>query len=254
MAGGKVIIDPGGGGGGGSPGALAPFQSGGKIDLAGIVEFLTQNGIIATVYPFQNRIVLEPGFFDVDGVTRLDVEGDLLVRGAAGFGRLALGSVGQVLRSNGTDPAWAFEPARCYKAANEDFSGTGFADVASLSFPVVANGIYAFRFFLPFATTDSTEAGNFAVNGPASPTNLIYEARYSTSIGQSVPLVKTAYDSSLAQTSGPGATPKACTLEGLFENGANAGTFTARAATETGSGGRVTTVQRGAFGLLWRMA
>lgn len=36
--------------------------------------------------------------------------GDLLVRGAAAWSRLAIGTAGQLLKSDGTDAAWATEP------------------------------------------------------------------------------------------------------------------------------------------------
>lgn len=94
----RLKPDTGGGGNGGG-GAISVVGAG--ISLTGMVELTVQDGIKITVYPEQRRIEFYIGFDS-------EVHGDVMFRGASGWQRLAAGTPGQQLTTNGpgADPTW----------------------------------------------------------------------------------------------------------------------------------------------------
>jgi hypothetical protein len=117
------------------------------------------------------------------------------------------------------------------------FSTAAFADVTGLSWSVAANTTYVFSCRVSYLTSATTESARLAVNGPASPTSLLYSAYNASSSGLNASAsvsTRTAYDSSPAFTSGPGSTAVVSILDGIIATGENAGTFTVRAHSETG--------------------
>lgn len=55
------------------------------------------------------------------------LQGDLIVRGASSLARLAIGSTGTVLRSNGTTAVWSSSPTVTGESTAGDFNATGLS-------------------------------------------------------------------------------------------------------------------------------
>lgn len=89
----------GGSSGGGASGSFGLPQSG--ITLRGNVQLVAYPGVQITVIPEQNRIELRPGFSD-------EAQGDIMFRGADTWQRLAAGTAGFKLQTNGpgANPTW----------------------------------------------------------------------------------------------------------------------------------------------------
>lgn len=130
-------------------------------------------------------------------------------------------------------------------------SATGFADVTGLSFAVVANAKYWFYFFIVYQTVATTTGINLAVNGPASPGFLEYQRNtWQTTTGVDQGSAR-AYDVAGASASVDAAnTNTPASLEGMFSNGANAGTFILRVASEVDTS--QVTVKANLTFLLWQ--
>jgi hypothetical protein len=125
--------------------------------------------------------------------------------------------------------------------ANRSVTGTAFADVTDLTFPVAANTDYSFRFVVHYTTNATTTGARFAINGPASQTALRVGGLLPTGTGAMNTGSQTAYNTAIfAATTGPGATAVMGIIEGVFRNGANAGTLALRLAAEVISPGQVT--------------
>lgn len=139
-----------------------------------------------------------------------------------------------------------------YKAADQTLIGTSFADVTSTGLSVAANSAYAFEFQI-IADADATTTGiDLAVNGPAGFSNIQYTLRYWTSATVQALARGANYDVNTASTSSNGTTQAIYTLEGIFINGANAGTLIARIKREAvGSGPNV---RAGSFGRLRKLS
>ncbi len=109
------------------------------------------------------------------------------------------------------------------------------ADITGLAFPMLANTRYSFKFVIEFTTPANTTGARFGVNGPAAPTRLTYMARQTVSSSTEQARLNTAYDSTdLAATSASGGN-NLVTMEGIINNGANAGDLIARFASEVSS-------------------
>jgi hypothetical protein len=125
--------------------------------------------------------------------------------------------------------------------ANRSVTGTAFADVTDLAFPVAANTDYHFRFVVHYTTNATGTGARFAINGPASPTALRVGGLLPNGTGAMNTGSATAYNTALfAATAGPGPTAVMGLIEGVFRNGANAGTLALRFAAELASPGQVT--------------
>lgn len=163
---------------------------------------------------------------------------------AVGAGRSA------ILRHNGTDIE-AVGARFAHTTADQTAIGTAYTDVTGLTFSVVANGVYEFEFQV-WIDSDATTTGiDVAVNGPASPTAIVYEQRYHTALNTIVTARATAYDANTASTDSNGATARLFSVKGILRNGANAGTLALRAKREavgtgpnvrSGSWGRITKI------------
>ena len=129
---------------------------------------------------------------------------------------------------------------------------TTFEDVTDLSFSVAANTDYFFRFAGSYTTSATTNGIRLAINGPATPTALrvggsIPQTNASSSGGS-----QTAYNTAIfASTNGGGATALPFIVEGIFRNGANAGTLALRFASEVGD---VSTVLADSYGTIEAVA
>lgn len=114
---------------------------------------------------------------------------------------------------------------------------TSLADDPDLLFPVEAYGFYRFKFVVYYDTSTAADF-KFDVNGPASPTLVQIETRTispgATAYGNIA--LKTAFAFSavaLTETSG---TNGKLTIEGILQNGANAGNVSLRWAQNTSNG------------------
>jgi hypothetical protein len=124
---------------------------------------------------------------------------------------------------------------------NRSVTGTAFADVTDLTFPVAANAEYHFRFVVHYTTNATTTGARFAINGPASPTALRVGGILPTGATAMNAGSQAAYDTAIfAATAGTGSTARMGIIEGVFRNGANAGTLALRFAAEVASPGQVT--------------
>lgn len=112
------------------------------------------------------------------------------------------------------------------KAADQDVTNsTALVDCTDLTFKMKANQKWRFRAVL-FTFGNSSPNMKVAVNGPAAPANLRYEAGlpFRDSAGSAV---KTAYDDTVSlDVSTPN--DKTLIIEGVVENGTNDGTFAVR--------------------------
>lgn len=62
---------------------------------------------------------------------------------------------------------------------NNNAVANTIADVTGLSFPMIANEMYWFEFNIFYTAAATTTGSRWSVNGPASPTKLIYTSEYS---------------------------------------------------------------------------
>jgi hypothetical protein len=153
-------------------------------------------------------------------------------------------------RGDGTwaTPAGGSGPTIAYKTADQTLIGTAFADVTSTGLAVSANKAYAFKFII-IADADATTTGiDISCNGPASPTAITYTQGYWTSATAYTERGGVAYDTNTASTASNGTARRVFVVEGVLQNGANAGTLIARAKREAvGTGPNV---RAGSYGVL----
>lgn len=139
------------------------------------------------------------------------------------------------------------------KASDQAFSSTSFADSTGLTFAVAASTSYYFKYVIFFTTNATTVGIRLAINGPASPTSIVYGGLQGTGINANDQTMSTnwanAYEVALlASTTGPGPSNQAVALiEGILVNGSSAGTLALRHASETAT---ATTIHASSFGTL----
>lgn len=127
------------------------------------------------------------------------------------------------------------------------------ADVTGLSFAVTANNTFYFQFNILFTAAATTTGSRWSINGPASPTYLNYESRYSlTTTTETRNALLQAYDQPSA-ANGTSATTgnNWARIEGVIRPTAN-GTVIARFASEVASSAIVAKV--GSFVLYQQIA
>lgn len=119
---------------------------------------------------------------------------------------------------------------------NNNASANTIADVTGLSFAVVSGNTYWFRFFIMYTAAATTTGSRWSINGPGSPTLLIYKSEYSLSTtSRTINEGLAAYDSPAASSASSAATTSNCAwIEGFITPSAN-GTVIARFASEVSS-------------------
>jgi hypothetical protein len=125
----------------------------------------------------------------------------------------------------------AISPSRTTQSVvDQSFTNDTLADVASLTQPVGGNKTYKFKSQILVSTAGAIGGIKVAVNGPAAPVNLRYTARIfnSSTLTYTAMGTKTAYDDTVGVVLPAG--DHIVEVEGIFENGGNAGTFAIRAA------------------------
>jgi hypothetical protein len=120
--------------------------------------------------------------------------------------------------------------------ANGNVTANTMADVTGLSFAVTAGSTYWFRFFIQYTANATTTGSRWAVNGPATPTLLIYKSEYSlTTTTRTINEGNSAYDIPAASNATSAATTSNIAwVEGFITPSAN-GTVIARFASEVSS-------------------
>lgn len=105
---------------------FTPYYSGGQdIPFTDIAPSANAKRILgaATATDFSEQTIATV----LEWLNASMARGDILVRGASNFDRLAIGSAGAFLKSDGTDPSWSSVlpiPARAYTAYTDAFSNT----------------------------------------------------------------------------------------------------------------------------------
>lgn len=138
--------------------------------------------------------------------------------------------------------------------ADRSSSSTSLVNIPDLnSFVLLANKSYAFRAVLFFTTSATTVGMHFGVNFTGTTTYVraghINPVTAPTAAGSAIAHgAATAVNTKiLATTTGPGGTPTMALIEGVIEVGANGGTFSFQAASETAT---TSTVQRGSYAMV----
>jgi hypothetical protein len=135
-----------------------------------------------------------------------------------------------------------------YKSSDQLTIGTAYADVAGTGLAVLASKAYAFQFVV-IADADAVTTGiDLAVNGPGSPTAIVYTSTLWTSATTQIVRPFAAYDGNPANPGSAGTTRSIYIVQGTLVNGNNAGTLIARVKRENvgsanvraGSYGRLT--------------
>lgn len=133
-----------------------------------------------------------------------------------------------------------------FVTADQSDVTAAFVDVTDLGFSVAANTVYVFECHFNTISAAVGTGVQIAFNGPASPTSFVYTGLASTGVNTQTYPSGTTYDSTtnlpVAHLSTAN-TPQF--FGGTFENGANAGTFTARLKTEIGAS--AATIVRGSW-------
>lgn len=185
-----------------------------------------------------------------DGLSPTTTEGDLIVRGAAGDEALPAGTEGHVLTAQGAGqkPVYAEVAVgwtTVFKAADQiKNSDTTLADDAELQFPVAANTTYAFRLNV-FYGSASVPDFKFQIVGPASPT--LAQFAYTAMRGDGALVTAQAQAFAAAQVLAHGALFAGwLAIEGIIQNGANAGTVALQWAQNTSNAG-ATAIRGGSY-------
>lgn len=119
---------------------------------------------------------------------------------------------------------------------NNNATANTYEDVIGLTWSVAANTNYRFQCYITYDAAAKTTGSRWSVNGPASPTRLSYLTSIVTSLTQGTGAVTSitasGYNNGTVLTATPATTNNFVKLEGAFLNGANAGTFAIRFASE----------------------
>ena len=119
-----------------------------------------------------------------------------------------------------------------FKTADHNTTATAFADVPELNFAVTAGVSYSFKFVCLFSAALVTTGSRWGVNGPASPTRLIYRVLFPASTtGLVANGAYTLYDQPTATVSSAAPNNNCALVEGVITPSAN-GTVSLRFATE----------------------
>lgn len=127
-----------------------------------------------------------------------------------------------------------------YKSTDQLLIGSSFADVTGTGIAVAANKTYNFDFQIIVDADAATTGIDLSVNGPTGFVNIQYTVRYWTSTTVQAVARAANYNVDTSSTGSNGTTQCVYTLEGIFINGATAGTLIARIKREAvGSGPNV---------------
>ena len=124
-------------------------------------------------------------------------------------------------------------PAFTFKTTNDATTAIAYADVPEMNFAVTAGVSYNFKFICIFSAAVATTGSKWSVNGPASPTRLIYRVMFPASTSGALSTAAfTTYDAGVATLNSGSASNNCAIVEGVIAPSAN-GTVSLRFATET---------------------
>lgn len=124
---------------------------------------------------------------------------------------------------------------------------TTLAADSALTFPVLANTAYAFKIAILYSTASGVPGIKFDLNGPASPTAVAYTNKKWGAGGSAITETSaTALNTVITQASTASGGNALILIEGILQNGVNAGTFSFRWAQNT-SDAAATKVLKGSF-------
>ncbi|HLC28314.1 MAG TPA: hypothetical protein VJL07_02590 [Dehalococcoidia bacterium] len=175
-----------------------------------------------------------------------DAQGDVMYYNGTDWARLAAGTAGNVLTTNGAgaNPAWTSGWITITKTADESITEDAtLNDDAALLFAMAANTKYRFRLEV-FFDTGASEDFKYRHAGPASPTLVRIKRRHLVPSATSYTgiAVETAFSASDVNLLSTGTNGGWFQLEGIIHNGANAGNFSLQWAQA--AGGITSTVVR----------
>jgi len=111
-------------------------------------------------------------------------------------------------------------------------TSTSFIDITNLSFSVIANKTYWFRFVIPYTAANLTVGAKFAINGPANPTFLIYQTENTNGTGvQTYNRGIISYDGTTTSANAATLVSNLAIIEGIITPSVN-GTVIARIGSE----------------------
>jgi hypothetical protein len=134
-----------------------------------------------------------------------------------------------VIGSDGTDVTY-LDRRTVRLGSDQSTSSTSYQDATGLSFSVEANANYHFGFFVLFQASGTSVGIDLAINGPASPTKIMYHVYlYDGTTTNVFTQFYRAYDSGQALTGVDTAnTDVPGWIWGNLSNGANSGTLIVR--------------------------
>jgi hypothetical protein len=133
-------------------------------------------------------------------------------------------------------------------------SGT-LADVTGLSFSVEANANYSFEFEVIFQTDNVGRGIYLSLNGPASPTQIVFDRAIYSAIAATNHAMARAYDDAAGKTGTVDTANADCAavIRGVLRNGANAGALIVRFALGDGISGTTVKVMTGSAGWIQKL-
>lgn len=115
--------------------------------------------------------------------------------------------------------------------ANAEAVANTIASVTGLSFPVVADETYWFKFVIPYTSAATTTGSRWSIDGPAAPTMLNYTSRYTIDATSQTVNYATAYDIPAASNATSLTAGNVAVIEGHIKPSVD-GTVIARFASE----------------------
>lgn len=115
--------------------------------------------------------------------------------------------------------------------ANAEAVANTLADVTGLSFDVVADETYWFKFVIPYTSAATTTGSRWTINGPAAPTMLNYTSRYTITATTITTNFATAYQIPAASNSDSLTAGNVAVIEGIITPSVD-GTVIAQFASE----------------------
>lgn len=135
------------------------------------------------------------------------------------------------------------------KTSDQGTSSTSYADVTGFSASVAASEIVVFNYTI-YYTSGALFGIGLAMNGPASPANIVYGVEIFSGVASINTNVYSGYDTGLVLSLGA-TSPLVARVSGAFENGSNAGTLALR--FKSSSALNTATILRGSNGFMMRI-
>lgn len=172
--------------------AIQPAPASGERDIVDFISIYNPNVAAATVTV---QLKQSASIFILSKVTLAQ---DERLQYTDAYGWVVLNSAGGVKTSinQGVSPISSGWNSAVLAAdvTNNNAVANSIADVTGLSFPVVAGQRYNFKFIINYTAAATTTGSRWAINGPATPTQLAYCSRYSLTATTQTVNAAVAYD------------------------------------------------------------